>query len=494
MEKPIISIRNMHKWFPGVHALDNVQLDLYPGEVHALVGENGAGKSTLIKIIAGVYDYTEGEYLFQGKPAAIYTPLQAIEQGISVIYQELNLIEGISVAENIFIGRLPKNRFGHIDWKKLYSRTQEILDEIDLDISPDTKVQYLSTAHKQLVEIGKALSYNARVIVMDEPTTALTPKEIVSLFKIIRSLRGKGVAIVYVSHKMDEIFSITDRISVFRDGQWIKTDLTTKFTENSIVEAMVGRELKDMYPRTKTEIGAPLLEVEGVCADRVQNISFHVKAGEIVGFSGLLGAGRSEVAKAVFGVNPRRAGHVRISGKEVPPNDPGAARNMGIGFMSEDRKLEGNIGNMSVSDNMTIAALKSYSKNGRMMKSAEAEDVEEQIKKLNIKAASRDQLIIKLSGGNQQKVLLARWLIKKDLKVLIIDEPTKGIDVGAKAEIYSLLDQLTKRGLGVCMMSSELPELLGVCDRIYVMRAGKITGEFKRGEATQELLMKAAIS
>lgn len=493
MAEPIIRIRNMHKWFPGVHALDNAQLDLYPGEVHALVGENGAGKSTLIKILAGVYDFSEGEYFFQGKPAAIRTPSQAIEQGISVIYQELNLVEGISVAENVFIGNLPKTHSGRILWKELYQKTQAILDELELDVSPQTKVPYLSTAQKQLVEIGKALSHNVKVIVMDEPTSALTNKEIASLFRIIKDLRAKGVAILYISHKMDEIFSIADRTTVYRDGRWIQTDATANLTEQQIISAMVGRELRDMYPKTPSRIGKEVLRVEGLCAERIQDISFHVRAGEIVGFSGLMGAGRSEVAKAVFGINPRAAGQIFIDGQQLPANDPVAAKNMGIGFMSEDRKLEGNLGNMSVADNMTIASLKKYSRHGLMLKALELKDVKKQIDNLSIKTPSEKQLIVKLSGGNQQKVLLARWLIKEDLKVLIIDEPTRGIDVGAKAEIYSIIDKLTKKGLAICMMSSELPELLGMCDRIYVMREGRITGEFDRDNVSQESLMKAAI-
>lgn len=493
MAEPIISIRNMHKWFPGVHALNGVKLDLYPGEVHALVGENGAGKSTLIKIIAGVYDFTEGEYLFQGKPAEIKTPMQAIERGISVIYQELNLVESISIAENIFIGRLPKTGSGRIKWQELFRKTKEILDELRLDVSPGMKVQYLSAAQKQLVEIGKALSHNAKVIVMDEPTSALAPKEIASLFEIIRSLREKNVAVVYISHKMNEIFEITDRITIYRDGRWIKSDLTQNFTEQSIIEAMVGRELREMCPKSSSKLGDVVLEVKGLCADRIKDIDFNVRAGEIVGFSGLLGAGRSEVAKAVFGINPRTAGSVRVSGCEVPPNDPCQAKRMGIGFMSEDRKLEGNIGNMGVADNMTIASLRDFSRHGRMLKGKEDQQVRQQIKQLKIKVSSPKQLIVKLSGGNQQKVLLARWLIKQNLKVLIIDEPTRGIDVGAKAEIYAILDNLTKQGMAICMMSSELPELLGMCDRIYVMRGGQITGEFDRDNATQESLMKAAI-
>ncbi|MBE5767748.1 MAG: sugar ABC transporter ATP-binding protein [Clostridiales bacterium] len=494
MSEPILSIRNMHKWFPGVHALNNAQLELYPGEVHALVGENGAGKSTLIKIIAGVHDFTEGEYFYQGKPTDITTPLQAIEQGIAVIYQELNLVEDISIAENIFIGQLPKTKRGRVLWKELYDKTRAILAELELNVEPQTRVQYLSTAQKQLVEIGKALSHNAKVVIMDEPTSALTPKEIASLFKIIRTLKERGVAIVYISHKMDEIFNITDRVTIYRDGQYVCSDLTKNFTEQSIIAAMVGRELHEMYPKTPTEVGDVVLDVQGLCADRIKDITFNIRAGEIVGFSGLMGAGRSEVAKAIFGVNPRTAGSIKVNGKEVPVNNPAAAKDMGIGFMSEDRKLEGNLGNMSVADNITIASLAHFSKNGHMLRSMEEKGVDQQIKALNIKTPSPKQLIVKLSGGNQQKVLLARWLIKEDLKVLIIDEPTRGIDVGAKAEIYSIIDALTKRGLAVCMMSSELPELLGMCDRIYVMRGGRITNEFSRSEATQELLMKSAIN
>lgn len=493
MAEPIIRIKNLHKWFPGVHALNGVQFDLYPGEVHALVGENGAGKSTLIKVIAGVHDFAEGSYEYAGREANFSKPADAIEAGISVIYQELNVVEGISVAENIFFGQLPKDQMGRMRWKELNQKTEDILKRLHLNVSPKLRVAYLSTAQKQMVEIGKALSHNAKVIIMDEPTSALAPREIKALFEIIRSLKEQNIAVVYISHKMDEIFEISDRITVMRDGQWVSTRPTSEFTQQTVISTMVGRDLSDMYPRTPTKVGETVLSVEGLTTEKVCDISFTIRAGEIVGFSGLMGAGRSEMARGVFGADPRIAGSVKICGQEIPANSTSAAKQMGVGYMSEDRKKQGNLGNMSVAQNITISSIRNFARHGRLIPFLESSAVQKLIDAIQIRTPSQDQLIVKLSGGNQQKTLLARWLIDENLKLLIIDEPTRGIDVGAKAEIYKLLDELTKRGLAICMISSEMPEILSMCDRIFVMRKGRICGEFSHDDATQEKLLACAI-
>lgn len=491
-QKPIIEVKHMHKRFPGVYALKDVQFNLYPGEIHALMGENGAGKSTLVKAIAGVYPADEGSYLIGGEPANIQHPRDAIAKGISVIYQELNLVDGISIAENLYFGKLP-TKFGKVLWRRVYADTEAVLREVGLNVHPKTKVERLSTAQKQLVEIAKAVSQNARVIFMDEPTSALAPHEIQSLFALIGKLKAQGTAIVYISHKLDEIFAITDRITMLRDGEYIKTCNTRDITEKELIALMVGRELSDMYPKTQAKPGEEALRVQSLSTDHVSEISFHARAGEVVCFSGLMGAGRSELAKAVFGAHERLSGGIWVNGKPVPKNSTAAARALGIGYMSENRKEEGILANLSIKKNMTVSSLRQFSTRIGFNRKKESEQVQEQIHDLRIKTPSEDQIIVNLSGGNQQKVLLSRWLINRALKVLIIDEPTRGIDVGAKSEIYAIIDRLAHQGLAVVVMSSEMPEVLGMCDRVYVMKAGRISAEFTRAEATPEKLMAAAI-
>lgn len=492
-QKPIIDIRGMHKMFPGVHALKGVDLTLCPGEVHALVGENGAGKSTLIKIISGVYDYTQGEYYINGKLQHIKNPDDAIEQGISVIYQELNLVPCISVGENVFFNRLP-SKFGRVQWKKLYEDTTRYLDMVGLHVDPRMKLQYLSVAQQQLVEIAKAISLDAKVIIMDEPTSALSPKEIESLFKVVGWLKERGVAILYVSHKLEEIFAISDRISIFRDGASMGTVMTTDIDQQTLIECMVGRKMSDMFPNKDPHIGDTVLEVEHMSSEKVHDLSFYVRKGEIVGFSGLMGAGRTEMTRALFGVDRRTEGTVTLDGKKLPNFDPVAACRSGMGYLVENRKDYGILPLLSIRKNITISSLQQITKHGiHIDRAKEDQDVMKLIDEIRIKTPSMDQLISKLSGGNQQKVLLARWLIKKDLKLLIIDEPTRGIDVGAKAEIYSLMNQLASAGLAILMVSSELPEILGMCDRIYVMKEGRISGEFDRTEASETVLLEKSI-
>lgn len=489
---PVIDIQRMHKFFPGVHALKGVDLSLYSGEVHALVGENGAGKSTLIKIISGVYSYSQGEYYIDGKTADIMTPMDAIAKGISVIYQELNLVPCLSVSENVFFGRLPEIH-GKVQWKRLHEETKKYLEMVGLHIDPRMKVQYLSVAQQQLVEIAKAISLNAKVIIMDEPTSALSPKEIESLFRVVEWLKAQGVAILYVSHKLEEVFALSDRITVFRDGASVGTTETKDIDQQTLIERMVGRKMSDMFPEKNPCIREPMLEVKNMSSEKVQDLSFFVRKGEIVGFSGLMGAGRTEMAQALFGIDRRLEGTVVLDGKELPNHNPVAARDAGIGYVVENRKDLGILPNLSVKKNMTVASLKQISSHGRIQRGQETEKVQEMIDRFSIKTPSMEQLIPKLSGGNQQKVLLARWLMKENLKLLIIDEPTRGIDVGAKAEIYTLINQLAEAGLAILMISSELPEILGMCDRIYVMKDHHITGEFERKDATETKLLEKAI-
>ena len=495
MEKttPIVEMCGIHKYFPGVHALKGVSFDLYPGEVHALVGENGAGKSTLIKLMSGVYSLDEGAYRFNNSPTRICSPIDAIQRGLSVIYQELNLVRSLSVAENIFFGRLP-SKGGRVLWKKLFEETKKYLDMVGLGIKPGMKVQHLSVAQQQLVEIAKSISLDAKVIVMDEPTSALSPKEIQYLFNVIRQLQAQGVAVVYVSHKLEEVFAVADRITVLRDGAAVGTVSAKSVDQAALIEMMVGRKLTDMFPPKDRKPGGVLLDVQHLSSEKVTDLTFTVRVGEIVGFSGLMGAGRTEMTRALFGIDRRTDGVVMLGGKPVPKDSPVAARKAGLGLVTENRKEEGILPTLSVKKNVSIVTLDQVAKFLHINRRKEIEEVKQISSAIAVKTPSIDQLISKLSGGNQQKVLLARWLIKKDLKLLIIDEPTRGIDVGAKAEIYEILNNLARGGLSILVVSSEMPEILGLCDRIYVMKGGRITGEFQASEADEKSLLAKAIS
>ena len=495
MEKttPMIEMCGIHKYFPGVHALKGVSFDLYPGEVHALVGENGAGKSTLIKLMSGIYTLDEGAYRFNNSPNRVCSPIDAIQRGLSVIYQELNLVASLSVAENIFFGRLP-SKGGRVLWKKLFEDTRKYLGMVGLDIKPGTKVQHLSVAQQQLVEIAKSISLNAKVIVMDEPTSALSPNEIQYLFNVIRQLQAQGVAVVYVSHKLEEVFAVADRITVLRDGAAVGTVAAQSVDQSALIEMMVGRKLTDMFPPRDRTPGEVLLNVQHLSSEKVTGLTFTVRVGEIVGFSGLMGAGRTEMTRALFGIDQRTGGMVSLGGRPVLKDSPVAARKAGLGLVTENRKEEGIVPTLSVKKNVSIVALDQVAKFLHINRRKEIEEVRQIASAIEIKTPSIDQLISKLSGGNQQKVLLARWLIKKNLKLLIIDEPTRGIDVGAKAEIYEILNNLARGGLSILIVSSEMPEILGLCDRIYVMKGGRITGEFVAAEADEKALLAKAIS
>jgi ribose transport system ATP-binding protein len=494
--QPILELRGISKQFPGVRALDRVDLEVRPGEVHALLGENGAGKSTLIKIMAGVYTADRGEYLVQGRPVEVRNPRDALDLGVSVVFQELSQVESMSVAENVYFGRLPSVRLGIVDRARLNRQARDLLRQVGLDVDPSTRLGYLSVAQRQLVEIAHGLSHDAKVIAMDEPTSALSHTEIETLFGLIERLKAQGVGIVYVSHKLDELFRLSDRITVLRDGARVAELRTSETSSDELIALMVGRRVDSLFPRTDDRPvraqDAPLLEVRGLTSADVRDIGFSVRAGEIVGFSGLMGSGRTELARALFGLD-KSSGEVRLGGRPVPRGSSAKAVERGIGYVPEDRKGDGLVLVSTVRDNMMLAILRRLSRAGRVDRGRERRLADQMIERLRIKARSAEQTVAALSGGNQQKVTLARWLVKEDLRVLILDEPTRGIDIGSKAEIYRLITAVAKRGAAVLVMSSEMPELLSLCDRIYVLREGAIVGEYGHAEATQEKLMACAL-
>ena len=489
----LLEARNVSKNFPGVRALDDVHIQVKKGEVHALLGENGAGKSTLIKILGGIYHPDHGEIYMDGGKVKIENAKDAIDLGISIIHQELNLAENMSVAENVFFGRLPHTKGGIVNRKELEKRAGEILRKIGLNIDVNTKVRFLSIAKKQMLEIGKSLSLNARIIIMDEPTSSLCPEEISLLFHIIRELKSQGISIVYISHKLEEIFEICDRITVLRDGKNAGTVETADTGKEQLIKMMVGREANLTYKREGCGSGETVLEVHDLCTDKLRGITFSVQKGEIVGFSGLMGAGKSETARALFGIDPIRGGRVVLCGKDISKKPPHENVKNGMGYIPEDRKKDGLFLNLSLNENMTVSAVEQYTK--RMAIDARHEQSEslKNIKKLSIKTPSLKQKIRNLSGGNQQKVIIARWLMKKGLKVLVIDEPTRGIDVGAKFEIYSILSSLAKSGIALLVMSSEIEELTNISDRIVILREGKITAVLNGKETDQMEIMKYSV-
>ncbi len=491
--QPMLEMRGIRKVFPGVIALDDVDFDVRPGEVHALLGENGAGKSTLIKIIAGVYRRDGGSMLVDGQDVDFRSPADALEQRIKVVYQELDLVDGLSVAENVFLGGYPKTARGFVDFSALKSRTRALLADLGLEIDPDLPVGELRVAEQQMVEIARALSRQAQLIVMDEPTSALSPAEVDTLFAVIARLKARGVAIVYVSHKLDEIYRIADRVTVFRDGKRVVTEEVANTTPRQLVAWMVGRDLQDLFPKSEAHIGPPLLVVEGLSGSGLRDVSFTVHAGEVVGIFGLMGAGINTLGRVIYGAARRDAGTVTLDGARVRPNAPRDAIAKGMGLLTESRKDDGLVLPLSVRANMTLAALGRFADLTWIRGGAETRAAAEYVDRLGIKTPSLRQPIRYLSGGNQQKTLMARWLLRRDsLKLLILAEPTRGIDVGSKAEIYRLIDAMAQRGMGILFMSTEMPEILGIADRILVMREGAISAEFTRAEASQERLVAAA--
>lgn len=489
----LLEMKHITKDFPGVKALDDVNLELDAGEILALVGENGAGKSTLIKILAGACTQDSGEVYLNGLLQNHVTPISAIKNGISVIYQELNSIDQLTVAENIFLGNLPKTgSLKTVDYPKLYQDTQKLLDEVGLNTDPFTMVEKISIAEKQLVEIAKALSKNIRILVMDEPTAALNHKESANLFRLIRDLANRGIGVVYISHRMEEIFELSDRIVIMRDGRNVSEMPTCQTNAQQVISLMVGREIKDLYPVRQPVGTDECFSVSGLSTRYLHDISFEVKKGEILGLFGLMGCGSTEIAKAIFGALPRKSGIMVLEGKEIAPDTPHAAKLEGIGYIPADRKQEGLMLTHSVAQNMTIAVLEKIKKKGLLSKKKEALLTADWIERLSIKTPAGSTVINSLSGGNQQKVVLAKWL-SAEPKILILNEPTRGIDIGSKQEIYRLMNELTQQGIGIIMISSDLPEVMGMSDRIVVIRSGKIAGIMGKSEFSQDAIMSKAI-
>jgi inositol transport system ATP-binding protein len=491
MSDYVLRMQKISKRFPGVHALDNVELNVKKGTVHALMGENGAGKSTLMKCLIGIYAPDEGTIEYNGEKITVLSTHDALSKGISMIHQELSPIPQMTVAENIFLGREPVKWNGLVDMKELNRRTKELLDRLGIPVVPDKKMVQLSIANTQLVEIAKAISYESALIIMDEPTSAITEAEVANLHNIIRSLRAKGVSVIYITHKMDEVFKICDEVTVLRDGRYVDTSPIQVLTHDLLIQKMVGRELTDMFHKEETPIGGPILEVKNYSGKRFRNVSFEVRKGEIFGVAGLMGAGRTELLETIFGVHPKTSGELFLHGKKVEIRQPRDSIAHGMSLLTEDRKLTGLYLNATVRDNISIANLLKYLSGPFVRFRKVAVDCERMRQTLRIKTPSLLQRVRNLSGGNQQKVLLARWLLTEP-DVLILDEPTRGIDVGAKAEIYRLMVELAKSGKAIIMISSELPEILGMSDRIMVMHEGDKVGEIHRRTATQEKILEMA--
>lgn len=489
---PVLEMRHIRKTFPGVVALDDVDFDLRRGEVHILLGENGAGKSTLMKILSGAYQKSAGQIIFDGQEVDIKNPKHAQTLGISTIYQEFNLIPHLSAGENIFLGREPR-RFGLIDQRSIFQEALRALKGLGLSLDPRTLIRALKVAEQQMVEVAKALSLDARILIMDEPTAALTEHEIKELFATIRALRDKGVSIVYISHRMEELFEIGDRVTVLRDGRTIGTYGVREMSKSELIRLMVNRELTELFPKERAELGPEVLKVEGLSTQGgVNDVTFSLRKGEVLGIAGLLGAGRTELARAIFGLDKITSGTISINGSQQRIGSPRAAINSGIGFLTEDRKSQGLVLPLSVKENLCLASVDKFSSWGLMDARAEQQAAAGYVTDLRIKTPSLDQKVVYLSGGNQQKVVLSKWLCCKS-EVFIFDEPTRGVDVGAKAEIYQLMNKLTASGVAIIMISSEMLEILGMSDRILVMRGGRITGEFSAEEATQERVLQCAL-
>lgn len=491
-EDNILDIRNLTKRFPGVTALNNVSLQIRRGETHVLLGENGAGKSSLTKVISGIYTADEGEILYNNVAYAPGRPHDAIEAGIQVIHQELNLLTYLTVAENILFEKLP-SRFGIVDQRKLTQDAQLLLDEVGLDVSPNTPVEHLGVAQMQLVEIAKALSADSQVLIMDEPTATLTSQEIDRLFTIIHRLKEKGVTIIYISHRLQEIFEIGDRFSVLRNGSLVGTQPLAGTEIREIVSMMVGQELANEYLfRSDIELGQEMFRVEGLqVKDSDSQVSFSVRQGEILGVAGLVGSGRTEMLRAIFGADPKEAGNLYLQDQQIEIKHPKDAVRQGISFLTEDRKEQGLILDMPCYANITITNLSEISRGGLLQSNAELAASDQLIKDLVIKTPSNQQLVRNLSGGNQQKIVMAKWLFR-NTNVLMIDEPTRGIDVGAKYEIYTLLWDLAAQGKAIIMVSSDLPEIMGICHRVIVFSKGKISGEVDRADFDQEQILSLA--
>jgi inositol transport system ATP-binding protein len=492
----LLEMREVVMVFPGVRALDGVNLKVRPASVHVICGENGAGKSTLMKVINGTYVADEGEMIFKGQRVGKTSISANIKMGIAMIAQELNPVMEMTAAENVFLGREPKKN-GFVDFKTMYGDTQKLLDSLNIPVNAHQKMKELSIAGHQLIEMAKAISQNCSVIIMDEPTSAIADAEVEVLFGQIADLKKKGVAIIYITHKMDEIFRIADDITIIRDGKWIESGPASRFDADKLVSLMVGRKIHSMFPKEEgVSIGDVALEVKNLTQDakqggRFHNISFQVRQGEILGFAGLVGAGRSELMRAIFGLDPLTSGEVLIEGKPLNVRSPTDAIRAGIAMISEDRRNYGLVLERNVRENISLVSIKKYVRNFLVNDKALTKEAEELVKLLGIKVSNLGVMMKTLSGGNQQKVVLAKWLVEK-VKVIILDEPTRGIDVGAKVEIHKLMGRFARQGMGIIMISSELPEIVGMSDRVVVMQEGRINGVLSRSEVTQESVMKLA--
>lgn len=492
MQEVILRMQNIRKTFPGVVALDNVNLDVRSGTVHSLMGENGAGKSTLMKCLIGMYTPDKGTVELAGDIVRFKDTKDGLEHGISMIHQELSPVPEMMVAENIWLGREPRGRLGLLSPSAMFRKTRELFDEWKIDIDPRARMKDLTVSKQQMVEIAKAISYDAKIIIMDEPTSAIPEREVAHLHGMIKRLTDFGVAIIYITHKMDEVFKISDDITVFRDGKHVGSYPAKELDRDKLIKLMVGRELTDLFPKEEAEIGEVVLSVQGLNRGAmVKDVSFELRRGEILGLAGLMGAGRTEVLETIFGIEKADSGEILLNGKALRIRQPSDAIRAGMALLTEDRKLNGIMGVLSVRDNITAAALPRYSPRGFLHVGEMRKDSEEQRSKLRIKTPSLGQLIKNLSGGNQQKALISRWLLTVP-DVLMIDEPTRGIDVGAKSEIHRLMSMLAQEGKAIIMVSSELPEVLGMSDRILVMHEGRISGELSREEASQESVMHLA--
>ena len=492
MQEVILRMKNIRKTFPGVVALDNVDLDVRSGTVHSLMGENGAGKSTLMKCLIGMYTPDEGTIELAGDIMKFKDTKDGLEHGISMIHQELSPVPEMMVAENIWLGREPRGPLGLLSPATMFRKTHELFDEWKIDIDPRARMKDLTVSKQQMVEIAKAISYDAKIIIMDEPTSAIPEREVAHLHGMIKRLTEFGVAIIYITHKMDEVFRISDDITVFRDGKHVGSYAAKDLDRDKLIKLMVGRELTDLFPKLEAEIGDVVLSVRGLNrGSLVKDVSFDLRRGEILGLAGLMGAGRTEVLETIFGIEKADSGTITLNDKQLNIKQPSDAIQAGMALLTEDRKLNGIMGVLSVRDNITAAALPRYSPGGVLRMGEMRKDSEEQREKLRIKTPSLNQLIKNLSGGNQQKALISRWLLTVP-DVLMIDEPTRGIDVGAKSEIHRLMSMLAQEGKAIIMVSSELPEVLGMSDRILVMHEGRVSGELSREEANQESVMRLA--
>jgi len=493
MNSCILEMKGIKKYFYGVKALDGVDFKIRTGEVHALIGENGAGKSTLVKILAGVHQPTAGTIIFNDKPVQFPSPQVSQQAGISAIHQEATMFLELSVAENIFMGHHIRNKSnGLLSWREMKSKTRTLLDKLELDIHPDTKVKNLSIAQRHMVEVAKALSLNAKIVIMDEPTSALTLKEVEYLYKIIKKLKSEGKAIIFISHKFEEVFEIANYFTVLRDGKYIGEGKIADITIDKIVQMVIGRSLEQMYPKLEVEQGDIILKVENLTKIGIfKNVSFELHKGEILGFFGLVGAGRSEVMRTIFGIDSKTSGEVFINGEKINITNPSDAMNYGLAYLPEDRQIQGAILAMNIRENITLPIIDRISRHIFLDHNREFEITDEYGKYIEIRASGWEQLVEDLSGGNQQKVVLAKWIATKP-RILIMDEPTKGIDVATKATVHNFISELAKQGIAVILISSELPEILGMSNNIIVMHEGIVTAKFTREEANSEKIIKAA--